>query len=329
MHFSGSQLPSPKRLLERYEKAYEQENILLVGAVGAGKSATINTLCASLSGEKLYRAPVGSQSGESGKRTTTHLIWYDKCGIEEKRLQEMKVPKYFPNLVDMTGLNNENSSQQRKLLDMILTGRIWNKTSIPAIQDVQTTQGDRKLERMFPLVYRGRRIHKILFVASATDRIPVELIRCVKSVAQPDGSAQCLNPRYIPIFGILTKPDLISKTEVDLKKKEQEFLECLGINADTSYSLWKNSASGDCSFSILEFMDKLFSPNVRHVLDEISIVKLWMADLYENPVLLLAILVAIVGTGLAINLCFPIYEMMENLLGVPMFIKKFFKFLGI
>ncbi|XP_021363600.1 uncharacterized protein LOC110456890 [Mizuhopecten yessoensis] len=314
MKFSGSQLPSPKRFMERYAKASEEENILLIGAVGAGKSATINTMCASLSGERLYRAPVGSQSGESGKRTTTHLIWYNKCRIDEKRMKEMRVPKYFPNLVDMTGLGNEDSAQQRKLLDMIITGKIWDKTSIPAIQDVQRTQGDRRLERMFPLVYRGRRIHKILFVASATDRIPTALIECVKSVAQPDGSATCLNPRYIPIFGLLSKHDLVSTTEIDLKKKEQEFLECLGINADTSYSLWQNSASGDYSFSNLEFMDKLFSPDIRHVLDEISIVKLWIGDLYEKPSLFLAIIIGIAAVFLGINSFFPMYEMMEGLL---------------
>lgn len=205
----------------------------------------------------------------------------------------MKVPAHFPNLVDMTGLGNEDSEQQRKLLDMIITGRIWDKTSIPAIQDVQRTQGDRKLERMFPLVYRGRRIHKILFVASATDRIPTGLIECVKSVAQPDGSAHNLNPRYIPIFGLLTKPDLITRTAVDLEKKEREFLECLGINADTSYSRWQNSATGNYSFSALEFMDKLLSPDIRYVLDEISVVTLWAGDLYEKPIFLFMLLLGI------------------------------------
>lgn len=107
----------------------------------------------------------------------------------------MRVPAKFPNLVDMTGLPNEDSPAQERLLDMIITGRIWDKTSIPAIQDVQRTQGDKKLGKMFPFVYRGRRIHKILFVASATDKIPRDLINCVKNVAQPDGSASDLNPR--------------------------------------------------------------------------------------------------------------------------------------
>ena len=95
----------------------------------------------------------------------------------------------------MTGLADENTKAQQKLLDMIITGRIHDKTSIPAIQDVQKTSGDGKLGRMFPFVYKSRRIHKILFVASATDKIPKELIQCVKCVAQPDGSASNLNPR--------------------------------------------------------------------------------------------------------------------------------------
>lgn len=97
----------------------------------------------------------------------------------------------------------------------------------------------------------------------------------------------------IPIFGLLTKPDLITRTAVDLEKKEREFLECLGINADTSYSRWQNSATGNYSFSALEFMDKLLSPDIRYVLDEISVVTLWAGDLYEKPIFLFMLLLGI------------------------------------
>lgn len=67
-------LPSSRKIFERYHKINTTENILLIGTVGAGKSATINTITAALSGERTYRAPTGSL-GESRRRTTTHLIW--------------------------------------------------------------------------------------------------------------------------------------------------------------------------------------------------------------------------------------------------------------
>ena len=76
MKKSGVSMPSISNIIERYRDADECENILLVGAVGGGKSATVNTVMAALSGEWLYKAPMGPKIGESGRRTTTHLIWY-------------------------------------------------------------------------------------------------------------------------------------------------------------------------------------------------------------------------------------------------------------
>lgn len=71
-------LPSARKIFQRYERVSHTENILLVGTVGAGKSATINTITAALSGEKKYRAPIGallSPTDGQRKRTTTHLMW--------------------------------------------------------------------------------------------------------------------------------------------------------------------------------------------------------------------------------------------------------------
>ena len=121
---------------------------------------------------------------------------YYKCGIDPDRQKALHVPDSFPNLVDMTGLSDEITDFHKELLDMILMGKIPDSTSVPALIDVQRKRGGtRAIRRLFPFIYNKRRIHKILFVASATEPVPRELIECVKSVAQPDGSSENLNPR--------------------------------------------------------------------------------------------------------------------------------------
>ena len=78
MRKENTYLPSARKIFQRYERVRVQENVLLVGTVGAGKSATINTITAALSGERKYRAPIGAHlSSPDGtrKRTTTHLMW--------------------------------------------------------------------------------------------------------------------------------------------------------------------------------------------------------------------------------------------------------------
>lgn len=128
--------------------------------------------------------------------TKIHLCEYryNGCGIDKVRRKEMHVPKYIPNLVDMTGLENVESREQEKLLEMILMGKIPDETSIPALQDMERRNRG-SLNRNFPFTYNPRRIHKILFVASATEPIPTKLIQSVRNVAQPDGSPSNYNPR--------------------------------------------------------------------------------------------------------------------------------------
>ena len=112
-------------------------------------------------------------------------------------MKDIAVPKSFPDLVDMTGLDiaDDNSKSLEELLEMIVMGRIPDQTSIPALIDVQKTKGSWSLRKNFPFSMNSRKIHKILFVLSADEPIPQGLIQCVKKVAQPDGSAQNLNPR--------------------------------------------------------------------------------------------------------------------------------------
>jgi hypothetical protein len=122
---------------------------------------------------------------------------YKNCGIDGAKIKDIAVPKSFPDLVDMTGLDiaDDNSKSLEELLEMIVMGRIPDQTSIPALIDVQKTKGSWSLRKNFPFSMNSRKIHKILFVLSADEPIPQGLIQCVKKVAQPDGSAQNLNPR--------------------------------------------------------------------------------------------------------------------------------------
>ncbi|XP_022295102.2 uncharacterized protein LOC111105230 [Crassostrea virginica] len=285
MRKENTYLPSARKIFQRYERVRVQENVLLVGTVGAGKSATINTITAALSGERKYRAPIGahlSTPDGTRKRTTTHLMWYRGCGIDESKRKDMHVPKNIPNLVDMTGLENVESREQEKLLEMILMGRIPDETSIPALQDMEKTNPG-SLDRKFPFIYDPRRIHKILFIASATEPIPTKLIKSVRNMAQPDGSPSNVNPRYIPLFGLMTKEDLVNFEDKEIQDREREFLQSLGIDQTASYSRWQNNPTGDFSCRVLYFLDRLLSPEVRVVLDQIIFIKRWIGSAWENP----------------------------------------------
>ena len=87
----------------------------------------------------------------------------------------------------------------------------------------------------------------------------------------------------IPIFGLLTKTDLVDMKDPAVQKHEKEFLECLGIDSVASYSQWKNSSSGDFSSGVIYFLDKLLSPGTKPVLDDVFCLKLAAGEMYENP----------------------------------------------
>ncbi|CAC5363110.1 unnamed protein product [Mytilus coruscus] len=295
-------IPSQRKIFECYKRTVRQENILLIGTIGAGKSATINTITATLSGEKSYKAPTGSKGTHMHKdgrrRTTTHLIWYNKCGIDGAKQKDMTVPKAFPHLVDMTGLADTCTKDQQELLEMIITGRIPDQTSIPALQDIQNAQGSWwQMKRDFPFSMNSRKIHKILFVACADEPIPKHLIQSVKNVAQPDGSRRNMNPRYIPIFGILTKTDLVDWKDAKILEREDEFLEFLGIDSASCYARWKNDVDGEYTSSHLLFLSKLLSPDVRIVLDQRSVCGYLLDSFIEHPILFISVTVLVVAIG--------------------------------
>lgn len=87
----------------------------------------------------------------------------------------------------------------------------------------------------------------------------------------------------IPLFGLMTKEDLVDWEDTEIQNREREFLQSLGIDETASYSRWHNNSTGDFSCKVLYFLDRLLSPEVRMVLDQMIFLKIWMGALWENP----------------------------------------------
>ena len=87
----------------------------------------------------------------------------------------------------------------------------------------------------------------------------------------------------IPLFGLMTKEDLVNFEDKEIQDREREFLQSLGIDQTASYSRWQNNPTGDFSCRVLYFLDRLLSPEVRVVLDQIIFIKRWIGSAWENP----------------------------------------------
>lgn len=92
----------------------------------------------------------------------------------------------------------------------------------------------------------------------------------------------------IPIFGIMTKPDLVDWKDAKIVQREDEFLDCLGIDSGSCYARWKNDADGEFTSGHLYFLSKLLSPDVRIVLDQPSILGYLFDCLINHPLLFIS-----------------------------------------
>lgn len=92
----------------------------------------------------------------------------------------------------------------------------------------------------------------------------------------------------IPIFGIMTKPDLVDWRDAKVLGREDEFLNCLGIDSGSCYARWKNDADGDFTSSHLIFLSRLLSPDVRIVQDQRSIASFAIDCVVDHTILFIS-----------------------------------------
>lgn len=82
----------------------------------------------------------------------------------------------------------------------------------------------------------------------------------------------------------MTKPDLVDWRDAKVLEREEEFINCLGIDSGSCYARWKNDPDGEFTSSHLTFLTRLLSPDVRIVQDERGIVSFTIDCVVDHPI---------------------------------------------
>ncbi|OWF46822.1 hypothetical protein KP79_PYT22260 [Mizuhopecten yessoensis] len=132
----------------------------------------------------------------------------------------------LPTLVDLTGFADEDTALIEEILRLIFYGKIKEESNINEIFSFAKDWGIEALQTKYALTQTSdeRKIDRAIFVASAIEEIPKNLIRCFLKAAQPKGRNYT---RAIPVFGILTHADLASQQIRKFENLEGNFIRAL------------------------------------------------------------------------------------------------------
>lgn len=190
------------------------ENIFLLGKVGAGKSALINTVIKALSGKYMPRAKVGKGVGAS---KTLTLNRYVSCGVtreniadgRQKDLIQGVLPR-LPTIFDAAGRDNINTDAIREILELQIGGFIPPGTSIEALEDLQKKFNVGVLKKeLYTESKQEWKATKIVFVQSGRETVPQNLIECLYTVLKTT-DPRTAQPLYTgDVFVVITKFDLV------------------------------------------------------------------------------------------------------------------------
>uniref|UniRef100_A0A8W8HRI0 Uncharacterized protein n=1 Tax=Magallana gigas TaxID=29159 RepID=A0A8W8HRI0_MAGGI len=209
-----------KLLQERINKGGRPLNVALIGLSGSGKSSFCNSIIAAFSvGDWKKRATTGHYGGH-GEQVTHHLLSFPK--IEYLDFDALYDYNY-PTLIDMNGFEDSCDALAQELLRIVFFGRLPNEERLTDAVKLYNSKGLDGLKEKYSQSNECLKVDRIIFIASAYNfSLPTRLMEAVRNTARKEN-------RVIPIFGVLTHKDKISRDDSDYMRLEQEFIEGLGI----------------------------------------------------------------------------------------------------
>lgn len=203
------------------------QNIAIIGPPGVGKSSTINTIAAAFNDKRWREYAYSGFHGGDNKQVT----YYTKSYQKHKYLEDRIYSDYcMPTLIDIAGFQNEESETIEEILRIVFFGRLPEEESLKDALEEKERSGLEGLKQKYLKNKEELKVDRIIFVSSATENVPKQLISCVLKAARPSGGEMAKGKRVIPIFGVLTKCDKVDLAEdSEVQDRENEFIEALGL----------------------------------------------------------------------------------------------------
>ncbi|KAK3104895.1 hypothetical protein FSP39_012807, partial [Pinctada imbricata] len=192
------------------------------GTAGVGKSSFLNTVMTSFSDTTYWveRAAVGNY--QDARQETYHLNSKDKY-ISRGRHESFA----YPTLLDIAGLEDEDSLVLQEMLRIVLFGRIHEGESLQTLHRFisENVKNIDAVRERYSTVAEEHRVDRIIFIASAhaaTKILPTNLINVLCNAAN---SPEMVIPRY----GVLTHCDKVDVEDEAFLRREKDFKAHLGL----------------------------------------------------------------------------------------------------
>ncbi|XP_052216692.1 uncharacterized protein LOC127834714 [Dreissena polymorpha] len=239
------------------------EVILLLGSVGVGKSAIVNTIIKAMTGKHYHKAKTGR--GNTASKTLA-FEWFGNCGIEKYELQGLQKEAFsdclnmLPNIFDVPGMGDHYLRENIELLEAVIEGYIPPGTSVKSLQKLQKDYGVGCLKKIYPNSSKEWAVTRVVFVASADQSLPTALADIVRRLLDPHDQATGHFKSNIDLFVVITKCDLVEGFNTSgttganmikqdtFKKMENEVADVFSIGGamEQNSIRWQSYVDGRC-----------------------------------------------------------------------------------